>query len=491
MQISGYMQKLGYVATSLILLLAGNVLAQGQSQEQNQGQQQALPWEQFSYPAINSFVMPHLEIFELANGIRFYLVEDSELPLIEMTVLIRSGGIAVADDKTGLNNLVGTVMRSGGTQQYPGDQLNELLENRAAVMETSFGFTSGSATMNVLSDDFADLLPVFVDLLQNPAFPQDRLDLAITQQRSTIARRNDDQGGTAGREFQRVIYGEQSRYARRIEYATLANIRREDLLGFHRQAITGNNLMIGVTGDFDVEQMKNTLQDAFAGLPAGQAQQLEFPPVDYDFTPGVYFVDKSDVNQSYVLLGHIGGMRDNPDYAALQVMNNVLSGGFSSRLMQVVRSELGLAYSVFGSYGSGVYFPGTFSAGVMTQSDTTAAAINAIIGQIERLQREPVSEEELLQTKDQFLNTLVFQYPSISSVLRERMNNDYAGLPPDTFEQLVEQIREVTVADIHDVAQRYLRPDSLRILVVGNGEEIGDQLSAFGRVQPIDINIPQ
>lgn len=487
MQISGYIKKPGYVVTLLILLLAGSALAQ----QQNQGQQQTRPWEQFAYPAINSFEMPHLEIFELDNGIRFYLVEDTELPLIEMTVLIRSGGIAVADDKVGLNTLVGTVMRSGGTQQYPGDQLNELLENRAAIMETSFGFTSGSATMNVLSDDFTELLPVFVDLLQSPVFPQDRLDLAITQQRSTIARRNDDQGGIAGREFQRVIYGADSRYARRIENATLANITREDLLAFHRQAITGNNLMIGVTGDFDVEQMKSTLQDAFAGLPAGQEQALEFPPVDYDFSPGVYFVDKSDVNQSYVLLGHIGGMRDNPDYAALQVMNNVLSGGFSSRLMQVVRSELGLAYSVFGSYGSGVYFPGTFSAGVMTQSETTAAAIDAIIGQIERLQREPVSEEELLQTKDQFLNTLVFQYPSISSVLRERMNNDYAGLPADTFEQLVEQIREVTVADVHDVARRYLRPDSLRILVVGNGEEIGDQLSAFGSVQPIDITIPQ
>ena len=483
MQISGYIKKPGYVVTLLILLVTGSALAQ----EQNQSR----PWEQFSYPDINSFEMPHLEIFELDNGIRFYLAEDTELPLIEMTVLIRSGGIAVADDKVGLNNLVGTVMRSGGTRQYPGDQLNELLENRAAIMETSFGFTSGSATMNVLSEDFTELLPVFVDLLQNPAFPQDRIDLALTQQRSTIARRNDDQGGIAGREFQRVIYGEQSRYARRIEYATLANITREDLLAFHRRAVTGNNLMIGVTGDFDVEEMKVALQDAFAGLPAGQEQQLEFPSVDYDFSPGVYFVDKSDVNQSYVLLGHIGGMRDNPDYAALQVMNNVLSGGFSSRLMQVVRSELGLAYSVFGSYGSGVYFPGTFSAGVMTQSETTAAAIDAIIGQIERLQREPVSEEELLQTKDQFLNTLVFQYPSISSVLRERMNNDYAGLPADTFEQLVEQIREVTVADVHDVARRYLRPDSLRILVVGNGEEIGDQLSAFGSVRPIDITIPQ
>jgi zinc protease len=249
--------------------------------------------------------------------------------------------------------------------------------------------------------------------------------------------------------------------------------------------------MVGVTGDFDVAEMRTLLSDAFAVVPAGDESLLEFPPVDYSFDSGIFLVDKPDVNQSYVLLGHIGGMRDSPDYAALQVMNRVLSGGFSSRLMQVVRSELGLAYSVFGSYGSGLYFPGTFSAGVMTQSDSTSAAIEAIVAQIRRLQDEPISDAELRDTKDQFLNTLVFQYPGISAVLRERMNNDYAGLPPDTFEQLVAQIQQVSVADVQSVAQRYLRPDTLRILVVGNAAELGDQLERFGNVQSVDISIPQ
>jgi len=435
-------------------------------------------WESFDYPDLNSFDMPELEIFEIDNGVRFYLVQDAELPLIDLTVLIRAGGVNIPDDKVGLNSLVGTVMRSGGTNEYPGDALNELLENRAAIIETQFGFTSGIATMNVLSDDFEHLLPVFMDVLRRPAFPEPRIELAKTQQASLIARRNDEQGSVANREFQRIIYG-------------VDNITREDMIDFHAQAVVGSNLMVGVTGDFDMEEMKALLEQAFGDIPAGEQNELEFPEVDYEFEPGIYFVDKPDVNQSYILMGHIGGMRDNPDYAALQVMNRVLSGGFSSRLMQVVRSEMGLAYSVFGSYGSGVYFPGTFSAGVMTQSETTSEAINAIVAQIERIQQEPISEEELNQTKEQFLNTLVFQYPSISSVLRERMSNDYAGLPPDTFERLVEEVRQVTVADVQSVAQRYLRPESLRILVVGNQAELGDQLQQYGDVQPIDITIPE
>lgn len=462
-----------------VLLGASAVLAQEQ------------PWEQFDYPEINNFDMPQLEIFELDNGIRFYLVEDKELPLIDLSVIVRTGGILVPDDKVGLQTLTGTVMRTGGTTEYPGDPLNELLENRAAVMETSIGFNSGSARFNVLAEDFAELLPVFIDLLRNPAFPQSRIDLAKTQQRSSISRRNDDQSSVASREFQRLIYGEDSPYSRRVEYATLENISRDDMVEFHQRSFVGNNMMIGVTGDFDTAEMKMWLTDAFAQIPAGDALQLEFPDVDYEFDEGVHFVDKSDVNQSYVLLGHIGGMRDNPDYAALQVMNRVLSGGFSSRLMQVVRSELGLAYSVFGSYGSGVHFPGTFTAGVMTQSESTAQAIEAIVAQVERIQEEELSEEELLRVKDQFLNGLVFQYTSVAAVLRERMTNDYAGLPEDTFERLVEEVRAVTVEDVQRVAREYLRPDSLRILVVGNGAEIGDQLEVFGDVETIDISIPE
>lgn len=450
----------------------------------------ARPWEAFEYPEINNFEMPELEVFELENGIRFYLIEDRELPLIDLTVLVRTGGIQVPDDKVGLQNLVGSVMRSGGSVNYPDTVLNEMLENRAAEMETEIGFSSGSAHMNVLADDFAELLPVFIDLLVNPAFPQERLELAKTQQRSGIARRNDDQGAIANREFQRLVYGEDSKYARRIEYATLDNISRDDVVAFHQQAFVSRNMMIGVTGDFDSGEMRQLLTAAFSAIPAGDQSRLDFPAIDYAFEPGIYFVDKPDVNQSYVILGHIGGMRDSPDYAALQVMNRVLSGGFSSRLMQVVRSELGLAYSVFGNYGSGLYFPGTFTAGVMTQSDSTAAAIDAIIAQIRRLQDELITQEELDSTRDQFLNTLVFQYPGISSVLRERMNNDYAGLPPDTFEQLVAQIQQVTVADVQAVARRYLQTEGIKILVVGNAQEVGDQLQRFGAVQMLDISIP-
>lgn len=468
------------VITALIVLFAGLHPADAQSR-----------WDEIEYPEINNFEMPDIEIFELDNGIKFYLVEDHELPLINVSVRVRTGSFLDPADKVGLSTLTGTVMRTGGSEMYPGDELNELLENRAARMETGIGLSSGSASMNVLKEDFEELLPVFIDLIRNPLFPEEKIELAKTQAKSAISRRNDDQGSVANREFRKLIYGDESVYARHTEYETVDNITRKDMINLHEKSFVGENLIIGVLGDFNTGQMKEMLRSLFSQLPAGERTQLAFPDVEYEFNSSINFVDKQDVNQSYVLLGHIGGMRDNPDYAKLQVMNQVLSGGFSSRLFRVVRSDMGLAYSVFGSFGSGTFYPGMFTAGVMTRSETTAEAIDAIIEQVERLQNEPVTEEELKQTKDQFLNSLVFRYDSRSKILNERLGNDYAGLPEDTFDRLVEEIREVTPDDIVNVAQHYLQPDAVQILVVGNSNEIGDQLNRFGDVTEIDITIPE
>jgi len=447
-------------------------------------------WDEIEYPPLNGFEKPDVEIFELDNGITFYLVEDVELPLINLRVLVRTGGVLVTNEKTGLQSIAGTVMRSGGTTSISGDALNELLEDRAARMETGIGLTSGSASMNVLKDDFDDLLPVFIDLLQNPAFPEDRIDLAKTQQKSGITRRNDETIPIGIREFQKLIYGNESVYARNTEIETVDNITREDLVDFHARSFVGENMMIGVIGDFSAEEIKPILTDAFSAIPEGDPLELEFPEINYEYENTINFVDKRDVNQSFVMLGHIGGTRENPDYAKLQVMNRILSDGFSGRLMRIVRSQMGLAYSVFGQYGSNNFYPGMFYAGVMTQSETTAEAINAILDQIRRLQEEPVSEQELSDVIDRFLNSLVFEYDSRASVLNERMSYDYAGLDPDTFNQLVEEIQAVTIEDVQEVAQEYLRPDMLHILVVGNGEEIGDQLDQYGEVNEVDISIP-
>ncbi|MDR9418611.1 M16 family metallopeptidase [Gracilimonas sp.] len=448
-------------------------------------------YDQIEYPELNPINIPEVEEFNLDNGIKFFLVEDKELPLINIQVTVKTGSILEPASKTGLASMTGRVIREGGSENYPADQLNELLENNAASIGTFIGFGSGGASLSILKEDLDELLPVFVDVLQNPRFPEDKIELAKTQTKSGISRRNDNQQQIGGREFQELIYGENSVYTRQTEYETVDNITREDMIEFHEDAFVGSNMTVGIVGDFDTEEMKQTLREAFGSLPEGSPTNLIYPEVDYNFPTTINFIDKPDVNQSYVSMGHIGGLRENPDYPAIQVMNQVLAGGFSSRLFQEVRTNLGLAYSVGGGYGSNINYPGTFRLTTMTASETTSDAIDAIIKEVKRLQNEPIMQEELDQTKDQFLNSLVFRYDSKSKILNQRISNEYNGLSPDAFDELIEGIRNTTVEDVQRVAQEYIKPDQMQILVVGNADGIGDQLEKYGNVNEVDISIPR
>lgn len=462
---------------SLILLISTSVVAQKR-------------YDEIKYPELNEFKKTKVEEFALDNGISFYLVEDKELPLIRVNLIVKTGGLLVPNNKTGLASMTGSIMREGGSKNYPAEELNILLENKAAYMSTYIGQGSGGGSMNLLKEDFDELLPVFVDLLQNPLFPEDKIDLVKTQIKTSISRRNENPQAVTGREFSKLIYGKDSPYTAQTEYATVDAITKQDMIEFHKQAFVGNNMMIGVIGDFDTKDMKKKLEDAFGSIKSGTETNLIYPEVTYSYPSTINLVDKKDVNQSTVYLGHIGGKRDNPDYASLQLLNEILSSGFSGRLMQTVRSDLGLAYAVFGNYSSNINYPGIFFAGVMTKSSTTAEAIDAILIEIKKLQNVPVSKEELKDAKDRFLNSLVFRYDSKNKILNERLNNEYNGLPQDYFDQYVEQLKKVSISDIQRVAKTYLKPEQVQIMVVGNEDEIGNQLDKYGTVNVIDVEIP-
>jgi zinc protease len=447
--------------------------------------------DQLVFPEINRFQMPDVITFELPNGVRFYLVEDKELPLINVNVRVRAGSYMDPADKVGLAGMTGEIMRSGGTSSYPFNELNSLLEMKAASIESSFGQTNGTVSMSVLKEDFEELLPVFIDVLKNPAFPDERITLTKTQRNSTISRRNDNAMSVAGREFLKLIYGTESPFARSSEYATIDAVMKDDVIAFHRRVVVGNNMYVGVIGDFDASTMKRQLESAFSTIAAGTRNTLDLPSIDYVFEPSVNFVAKNDVNQSTIYLGHIGGRRSNPDYAALQLMNEILSGGFSGRLLQVIRTDLGLAYNAGGVYQSSPLFDGAFFITLGTASANTAKAVEASIEEVNRLQRDAVTQKELDDAKDRILNSLVFRYTSRASVLFEQIANEYNGLPADAFNIFIDELTQVTVEDIQRVANQYLRPDAMKVLVVGNENEIGDQLFVLGNVNHIDITIPR
>jgi len=454
------------------------------------GQSQMRDYKSLRYPKVRDIEVPEVKRVTLDNGMRLFLLEDHELPLVNVSLTIRTGSVYEPAEKVGLASITGMVMRTGGTATKTGDEIDEELESIAASVETGIGLDEGSASMSVLKQDLDKGLSILADVLRNPAFREDKIQLAKMQHRSGIARRNDSVGGIAGREFEKLIYGPGSVYARHTEYATIDAISRDDLVAFHKEFFGPNNMMLAVWGDFDTDEMVRKIENAFEGWEKVDLQLPDVPKVEYDFRKTVNVVRKDDVNQSNIYLGHIGGLRSDPDYFALIVMNKILGGGFTGRLFKNVRSRQGLAYSVFGSYSANYEYPGEFYVGCQTKSESTVHAIRAMIKEVEQIRQSEVTDEELALAKDSFLNSFVFNFDSKGEIVNRLVTYEYFGYPEDFLMRIKSNVEKVTKADVLRVAKKHLKPDTVQILAVGRPDDFDEPLSTFGNVNEIDITIP-
>jgi predicted Zn-dependent peptidase len=449
-----------------------------------------LHYKQLKYSKLGDIQVPGVQQVTLANGMRLFLLEDHELPLISVSARMRTGSIYEPPDKIGLAAVTGTVMRTGGTISRTGDEIDEQLENIAASVETGIGLNSGSAFVSVLKKDIDVGLEILADVLMNPAFREDKIMLAKIQHRSSIARRNDDVGSIAAREFKKLIYGSDSVYARHTEYATIGNITRDDLVAFHKKFYGPNNMMLGIWGDFNTDEMIQKIEKAFEGWEKVDVEFPKAPPVEYEFPKTVNVIRKDDVNQSNIYLGHIGGLRNNPDYFALILMNRILGSGFTSRLFKNVRSREGLAYSVFGIYSANYDFPGLFYVGCQTKSEATVKAIRAMTEEVRKMTESEVTDEELALARDSYLNSFVFNFDTKGEIVSRLMTYAYFDYPQDFLQKSKENIEKVTKQDVLRVAKKYLRPDDVQILAVGRPQDFDEPMSVLGSMREIDIIIP-
>jgi zinc protease len=450
---------------------------------------QVTSWQQIPVPALPEFHPQQPKRVELSNGMVIFLQEDHELPFIDGSARIRGGSSSEPAAKVGLVDLFGEVWRTGGTKTQTGDQLDDFLEVRAAKVETSGGPDSTSIGLSCLKGDFDDVFKVFVDLLQNPEFRADKLDLAQKQTDDGISRRNDEVGGIASREAAKLAYGADNPYARESEYATIAAITRQDLIDWHQTHVHPNHIILGISGDFDSAAMETKLRAAFESWPKGP----ELPTTEIDYhpaKPGYYLIPKEDVNQSTIEMVTLGTTRNNPDYYAIAVFNEAFGGGFSSRLFNDIRTKRGLAYSVGGGIGTNFGHPGMLRFVMGTKSQSTIESVRALDENIDNLGKEPITDEEIKHAKDAILNAFIFRLDSPDKVLAERTTYEFYGYPADWLDKYPTEIQQVTAADVNRVAAKYLHRDQLAVLVVGNTKEFDKPLSSLGAVKEIDITIP-
>ena len=433
---------------------------------------------------------PAAERVVLDNGMIVYLLPDTELPVVTVSALIRTGSIYDPPDKIGLAEMTGAVMRTGGTAKMSADKIDEELEYLAANVSIGISTESGGAGLDILKKDFQRGLEIFADLLRRPAFDPAKIELARRQMLETIRRRNDNPSSITGREFRKLIYGANHPFGRESTIETVSTITRDEIVAFHQQYFKPNAVILGISGDFERSRMLAALNEMFGDWKQERVNLPTIPavtPVSLEAGRSVFVIPRN-LTQTHLRVGQLSVRENDPDYFALALLDDILGGNsFTSRMFRDVRSRQGLAYSVGSAIRPGHMVPGVFLLHALTKAPTTYQALNSMLEQYERLRREPVSDQELQHAKDAFLNSFVFSFADAGQIVGRLMELEYHGLPSDFLQRFRDGVMQLTKEDLLRVAQKHLDPNRLIILAVGKDQDFEKPLAAFGQVTVLPL----
>ncbi|MDH5738847.1 MAG: insulinase family protein [Nitrospira sp.] len=436
------------------------------------------------------FSPPEPERVVLDNGLVVYLLEDHELPLVTLTATMRTGSWLDPADKVGLAAMTGAVMRTGGGGGLSAEQVDAELEQFAGDVHIGIGRQSGSASLDVLSKDLNRGLEIFAGLIRSPAFEPARLELTKLQAIEAIRRRQDSPGSIVSREFSKALYGANHPTARESSIDSIKRLTRQDLIAFHRSTIHPNGMLLGVTGDFTRDEMLALLRKVFGGWQKGTVPELKIPDVsEADLSQAVVRFINKDTSQTHLRVGHLSIKENDPDYVALAIANDILGGSsFRSRLFNDVRTKRGLAYSVGSRLYTGMHDQGVWMMRAETKMTSTQEVIERFVANMERMRKEPVTDGELAEAKEAYVNSFVFSFASPSAIVSRLIELEYDGLPKDFLQQLRAQVIQLTKEDVLAAATKHLHPDRLKIIAVGSGDALTKALSAFGDVKEIKLS---
>jgi predicted Zn-dependent peptidase len=435
---------------------------------------------------------------ELDGGNVAFMVENHDLPLVRIALYSKAGSYLLKPDQAGLSAMTATMLRDGGTADLSPEQLDERLAFLATGIGFSIGATSSSASLDTLSQNLDESLNLMFDMLVEPRFDAQRLAINRDKLIEGMRRRNDDSRRIEPRVWSELLYGERFFLNHHSTQTTVEAVDVEAMRELVAMAFASGQLIFAISGDIEPERIKADLNRQLSRLPASGPLPA-IPDALETAAVGVYGVDKDDVNQTRVALGHPGLRKGHPDEYALAVMNDILGGGgFTSRIVGRVRSDEGLAYSAGSSFSLGRYFPGRFKASFQSKNASVPQALAIILEEIDRIRSAPVSDEEMriaIESQTAFLADL---YSSARDMATRFALDYFNQVDPDYWRNYEANIRKVSVADVQRVARQHLHPDQLRILLVGKLSEAqagdgehGTLESVTGRsLQPIRLKDP-
>jgi zinc protease len=405
------------------------------------------------------------ESWKLENGLKVFFTEDKELPLFSASIFMRGGSFWEVTDQTGLYSALGSNMRSGGAGKYSPIELDAEVDKYAASLSSSFGQEFGSISVSGLSTDKEALFGLFKDVLLNPKFDDRRLQIWKGQSLEAIKRRVDDPNTIASMSTRTLLLGNSS-YGRFSTSKDIKAINRNKLIALHQKAIIPNGAILAISGDMSKEDAYNLSQNYFSSWPKAQSAISEPPPYPAQKNTGIYFIEK-DLKQATVIAAHLGPDRHTPDIYKIEVFNQYFgSGGFGSALMKRVRTELGLAYGVYGAILPG-YPKGRALIHLQTKPETVGLALQESLATLNKIRTQEISYEEMLEAKNALSNTFVFNFTSASQVLGRKVEYALTGFPENYEDNYLESIRSITSEDIKNLAQKAWNFEDLIIMVVG------------------------
>lgn len=433
------------------------------------------------------FETPEVRTFTTANGMKIYFLEDRELPVVEVSALIRVGDVLEPPGKSSLASMTGALMRTGGTSDMSPEEVNERLENLGAVAETSIGTWSGSAYLWSLREDFETVLDILAAILRKPGFDEERIDIRKERLVEAIRRRNDVPARQAALLFPGLLYGREHPLGSLLDSLEIRAISRSDLITFHREYIEPADIWIGVAGDISFEEAVRAVESRFGDWEQGTENEL-MAPLPHGALPGTIHLIPRDIEQATVIMGHLGPLVTDPDYLPLVLGNRIFGGGGVgvSRLWKEVRSDRGLAYSVGSSFSFGTAAPGSFRISLQTKMGSVGEAVGVVRTELERLLEEGVSSDELDRSKKYYMNSYPFDFSRPISIVGQTMSNEYRGLPDHFLSTYPDLISRITVDEVNAALRRHVHPDSMVTVVVGRREELEPALVPYGDITIVD-----
>jgi zinc protease len=429
--------------------------------------------------------LPSIEKTKLNNGLGLWVVRHSELPIVSMNLVINAGGVLDSTDKAGVAAMTSNMLNQGTKTRSAVDIANAL-QSIGASVNPNASWDASTVSMQSLTKNIDEALDIYADVITNPSFPEK--ELASIKGRTLVGfrQRRSSPTAVASVVYDKVLYGDQA-YGRQLigDEKTVAAMTRDDLVNFYNTYYRPNNATLIVVGDVETASIKAKLEKAFANWKPGEVPAISNVSMTMAAKPAIYLVDKPGAAQSSVSIGQVGITRDNPDYYAVQVMNSILGGGSTARLFMNLREDKGYTYGAYSRF-SPRRGPGPFSASGEIQTVSTKDAVQEFLKELNGIRGgRPVTEAELDVNKQALIRRFPSQFETPGQIAGQLSGLIIYGLPDTTFSDFIAKVNAVTIDDVKRVANKYLDPSKMAIVIVGDRKVIEPGLKELG--MPINL----